>query len=34
MNQKYLMYGAFFLAGVLLAGKVRTLPGFSALPTL
>jgi len=31
---KYMVYGAFFLAGVVLAGKVKSLPGFSALPSL
>ena len=34
MSNKYVMYGVVFLAGVVLANKVRTLPGFSALPSL
>lgn len=34
MSNKYVMYAVIFLAGVVLAGKVRQLPGLSALPTL
>lgn len=34
MNNRYLMYAAVFLAGVVLANKVRSLPGLNALPTL
>ena len=30
---KWLMYGAIFLAGVVLAPKVRTLPLLDKLPT-
>ena len=30
--KKYLPYGIAFLAGVVLAGRVRALPGFSKLP--
>jgi hypothetical protein len=32
--KKYLPYAAVFLAGVILAGKVRTLPLMDKLPTL
>lgn len=31
--KKYLPYAIAFLAGVVLAGKVRTLPGLNKLPT-
>lgn len=31
---KWLMYGAIFLAGVVLAPKVRTLPLLDKLPTI
>lgn len=31
---KWLIYGGIFLAGVILAGKVRTLPLGNKLPTL
>lgn len=34
MNKKMLTYAALFLAGVVLAGKVRQLPVLSKLPTL
>lgn len=34
MKNKWLLYGAIFLAGVVLAPKVRTLPGLSKLPSL
>lgn len=33
-DKKWLMYGAAFLAGVVLANKVRTLPVLSKLPTV
>lgn len=32
--KKYLPYAAVFLAGVILAGKVRALPGLDKLPVL
>lgn len=32
--KKYLPYAAVFLAGVILAGRVRALPGFNKLPAL
>lgn len=32
--KKYLPYALVFLAGVVLAPKVRTLPGLSKLPVL
>jgi hypothetical protein len=32
--KKYLPYAIAFLAGVVLAGKVRSLPGGSKLPSL
>lgn len=32
--KKYLPYAAVFLAGVILSGKVRSLPGGSKLPVL
>lgn len=34
MNQKWVMYGAIFLAGVLLANKVRSLPLLDKLPSV
>jgi hypothetical protein len=34
MDKKWLIYGAVFLAGVVLAPKVRALPGLDKLPTL
>jgi hypothetical protein len=34
VNKKYLIYAGFFLAGVVLASKVRALPGLNALPEL
>lgn len=34
MDKKWLMYGAIFLAGVVLSDKVRSLPGLSKLPTV
>lgn len=34
MNKKYLMYTVIFLAGVVAANKVRTLPVLSKLPAL
>jgi hypothetical protein len=34
MDKKWLMYGALFLAGVVLANKVRALPVLSKLPTV
>lgn len=34
MDKKYLMYAAIFLAGVMLAPKVRSLPGLSKLPSI
>lgn len=34
MDKKWLLYAAFFLAGVVLAPKVRSLPGGSKLPSL
>jgi hypothetical protein len=34
MNKTHMMYIAFFLAGVVLAGRVRSLPGGSVLPTI
>lgn len=33
-SKKVIMYVAIFLAGVILADKVRTLPGVNKLPTL
>ncbi len=32
--KKYLPYAVAFLAGVVLAGKVRSLPGLNKLPAL
>lgn len=34
MDKKYIIYGLVFLAGVVLADKVRTLPGLNKLPTV
>lgn len=34
MNKQWLMYGAIFLAGVVLAGRVRALPVLNKLPAL
>jgi hypothetical protein len=34
MNKKTLVYVAVFLAGVVLAGRVRALPMLDKLPTL
>lgn len=34
MDKKYLLYAAIFLAGVVLAPKVRSLPGLDKLPSL
>jgi len=34
MSNKYVIYAVIFLAGVVLASKVRTLPGLSALPSV
>jgi hypothetical protein len=34
MNSKFLIYAALFLAGVILADKVRTLPLVNKLPAL
>lgn len=34
MKNKYVVYGVVFLAGVMLAGKVRQLPVLSKLPSL
>lgn len=34
MNKKWLMYGALILAGVVLANRIRALPGGSKLPSL
>ena len=34
MDKKYLLYAAIFLAGVVLANKVRSLPGLSSLPSV
>lgn len=33
MSKKWMVYGAIFLAGVVLAGKVRTLPLLNKLPS-
>lgn len=33
-SKKVIMYVAIFLAGVILADKVRSLPGVNKLPTL
>lgn len=34
MDKKYLLYAAIFLAGVVLAPKVRSLPGLNKLPSI
>ncbi len=34
MNKTHLMYAALFLAGVVLAGRVRALPLLNKLPAL
>jgi hypothetical protein len=34
MKNKWMLYGAFFLAGVILAGRVRTVPVLDRLPSL
>jgi hypothetical protein len=34
MNKTHLIYVAIFLAGVVLAGKVRALPGLNKLPAV
>lgn len=34
MEKKYLVYAAIFLAGVVLAPKVRSLPVLSKLPSI
>lgn len=34
MNKRYVTYAAIFLAGVILASKVRALPVLNALPEL
>lgn len=34
MNKKYMIYAAIFLAGVVLAPKVRQLPVLNKLPEL
>jgi len=34
MDKKWMIYGAIFVAGVILAGKVRSLPGLNKLPAL
>lgn len=34
MQKKHMVYVALFLAGVILAGRVRTLPGVNKLPSL
>jgi hypothetical protein len=34
MKSKWLIYGGIFVAGVMLAPKVRTLPILNKLPTL
>ena len=34
MSKKWMVYGAFFLAGVVLAGKVRSVPVLDRLPAL
>jgi hypothetical protein len=33
MNKTYVMYAVIFLAGVMLAPKVRNLPGLNKLPS-
>lgn len=34
MDKKYLVYAALILAGVILAGRIRSLPGGGRLPSL
>ena len=34
MDKKWLVYGAIFIAGVILAPKVRTLPLLDKLPSV
>ena len=34
MNKKYLTYAALVLVGVVLASKIRSLPGGNMLPTI
>lgn len=34
VKKEHLMYLAVFVAGVVLANKVRTIPGFNKLPTV
>lgn len=34
MNKQYVIYVAIFLAGVMLAGKVRSLPVVNKLPSV
>lgn len=34
MDKKYVMYAVLFLAGVMLAGRVRGLPGVNKLPSV
>lgn len=34
MDKKWLIYGGIFLAGVVLASKVRSLPGGNKLPSV
>lgn len=34
MDKKWLIYSAIFLAGVILAPKVRALPGLDKLPSI
>ena len=33
MNKKYVVYALIFIAGVMLADRVRALPGVNKLPT-
>jgi hypothetical protein len=34
VDKKYLVYAALILAGVILAGRIRSLPGGSKLPSV
>lgn len=34
MDKKWIVYGLIFVAGVVAAPKVRTLPGLSKLPSI
>lgn len=34
MKKEHLMYAVVFLAGVMLAGRVRSLPGLNKLPSV